>query len=252
MIVRGRPFIVPVALDETRAADAGVPDSFLRVQWTRLPGGANPPEFVERIGRLLSTSQAHAPSAAGTAPPAPAGPAVLPARVPTAARRSWKPWALYGAIAVVVLIGIGYFALARKPAPTVTVAITAPTTAATPVASNSIAVLPLANLSRDPDQQYFSDGLSESLITALAQIPELKVIGKNSSFLLRDSKESSHQIGEQLGVAHLLVGSVERFGDQIRVSAELIDTSDGITVWSQQYDRAYKTSLRYRMRSRTR
>jgi TolB-like protein/Flp pilus assembly protein TadD len=124
------------------------------------------------------------------------------------------------------------------------VAVTAPTqAAATPaaaIASNSIAVLPLANLSRDPDQQYFSDGLSESLITALTQIPALRVIGKSSSFLFRDSKESGHQIGEQLGVAHLLVGSVERFGGQIRVSAELINTSDGTTIWSQQYDRAYK------------
>lgn len=112
--------------------------------------------------------------------------------------------------------------------------------AAATVASNSIAVLPLENLSHDPDQQYFSDGLSESLITALAQITQLKVIGKSSSFLFRDSKESSHRIGEKLGVAHLLVGSVERFGDQIRVSAELINTADGTTIWSQQYDRAYK------------
>ena len=75
---------------------------------------------------------------------------------------------------------------------------------------------------------------------ARARVPALKVIGKSSSFLFRDSKESSHQIGEQLSVARLLVGSVERFGGQIRVSAELINTSDGATVWSQQYDRAYK------------
>lgn len=143
-----------------------------------------------------------------------------------------------------VLLGLGYFALCKRHSPAAVVAIPAPTrSAATPAsagASNSIAVLPLSNLSGDPNQRYFSDGLSESLITALAQIPALKVIGKSSSFLFRDSKESPHQIGEKLGVAHLLVGSVERFGDQIRVSAELIDTSDGVTVWSQQYDRAYQ------------
>ena len=144
------------------------------------------------------------------------------------------------AIAVLVLFGIGYFALARKPAPSAAVAIRAPTMAAATMASSSIAVLPLENLSRDPVQQYFSDDLSESLITALAQIPPLKVIGKSSSFRFRDSKESSHRIGERLGVARLLVGSVERFGDQIRVSAELINTADGTIIWSQQYDRAYK------------
>ncbi|HUZ18420.1 MAG TPA: hypothetical protein VMV68_08520, partial [Spirochaetia bacterium] len=87
------------------------------------------------------------------------------------------------AIAVLVLFGIGYFALARKPAPSAAVAIRAPTMAAATMASSSIAVLPLENLSRDPVQQYFSDDLSESLITALAQIPPLKVIGKSSSFL---------------------------------------------------------------------
>lgn len=259
MIARGRPFLVPVGLDETRAEEAGVPDSFQRVQWTRLPGGATTLEFVERIGRLLSALPVRAPAANAVhavpisptvAPPAPAGPAesAPPSssrspRLPVPARRSWNPWGAFGAIALLILLGLGYFALSRKPAPAAAVAIPAPSKEApraARLASNSIAVLPLANLSGDPEQRYFSDGLSESLITALAQIPALKVIGKSSSFLFRDSKESSHEIGAQLGVAHLLVGSVEHFGDQIRVSAELIDTSDGTTVWSQQYDRAYK------------
>jgi TolB-like protein/Tfp pilus assembly protein PilF len=254
MIARGRPFIVPVSLDETRAEDAGVPDSFQRVQWTLLPGGATRGEFIERIARLLSASQVRAPAAnaalagPGAASPAPAGQASRASSPPPhdsiPARRSWTQWGVAGAIALVVLLGLGYFAWGNRHLPAATAAITAPSKAAAmpgaTVSSNSIAVLPLENLSRDADQQYFSDGLSESLITALAQIPQLKVIGKSSSFLFRDSKESSHQIGAQLGVAHLLVGSVERFGQQIRVSAELINTSDGTTVWSQQYDRAYK------------
>ncbi|HKV54103.1 MAG TPA: TIR domain-containing protein, partial [Candidatus Binataceae bacterium] len=228
MIARGRPFLVPVGLDETRAEDAGVPDSFQRVQWTRLPDGATPHEFIERIDRLLSASQArvHIANAAHVAPGvAPSAPAASTARPSSSlsydsspARHSRKPWGVVGAIALMVLLGLGYFALSERHSPTAAVAVTAPpqvaATSAAVIASSSIAVLPLANLSRDSDQQYFSDGLSESLITALAQIPALKVIGKSSSFLFRDSKESSHQIGEQLGVAHLLVGSVERFGDQ--------------------------------------
>ena len=252
MIARGRPFLVPVGLDETRAEDAGVPDSFQRVQWTRLPGGATPEEFIERIARLISASQVRAPAAnaAQAAPSAAPPPAAAPASRPSPpphdsipARRSWTRWGGAGAIALGVLLGLGYFALGHRHSPAA-LAITAPSkAAATPaatLASNSIAVLPLQNLSRDPDQQYFSDGLSESLITALAQIPQLKVIGKSSSFLFRHTQESSQQIGQQLGVAHLLVGSVERSGGQIRVSAELINTSDGIIIWSQQYDRAYK------------
>lgn len=257
MIARGRPFLVPVGLDETRAEDAGVPDSFQRVQWTWLSGGATPQEFIERIARLLSASKVRAPTA-NAAQAAPGAPSPAPTASASRAssppphdsipvRRSWKAWGLSSGVTILALVCIGYFALWRRPAPAlaakavVTAAAKAPASAAAATTgSNSIAVLPLANLSRDPDQQYFSDGLSESLITALAQIPELKVIGKSSSFLFGNSKESSHQIGEQLGVGHLLVGSVERFGDQIRVSAELVDTADGATIWSQQYDRAYK------------
>ncbi len=104
----------------------------------------------------------------------------------------------------------------------------------------SIAVLPFANESPEAAQQYFSDGISEDLITALAQFPQLKVIGRSSAFKFRDSKEDSRSIGTHLGVALLLVGSVRKSGDMIRVSTELIDTSDGSMKWSQQYDRPYK------------
>ncbi|HEV2547179.1 MAG TPA: protein kinase [Stellaceae bacterium] len=104
----------------------------------------------------------------------------------------------------------------------------------------SIAVLPLTNESGDASQQYFSDGLSEDLITALSQSPGLKVIGRTSAFHFRDSKEDSRSIGAKLGVAHLLEGSVRRSGEMVRVSAELIDTADGSAEWSERYDRPYK------------
>jgi TolB-like protein/tetratricopeptide (TPR) repeat protein len=103
-----------------------------------------------------------------------------------------------------------------------------------------IAVLPLANEGGDKDQQYFSDGLSEDLITALSQFDGLKVISRNSSFQFRDSKDDSRIIGAKLGAAHLLEGSVHRTGDEVRVSAELVNVADGTTLWSQHYDRPYK------------
>jgi TolB-like protein len=96
------------------------------------------------------------------------------------------------------------------------------------------------NQSGEADQQYISDGISEDLITALAQFPQLKVIGRSSAFKFRNSKADSRSIGSNLGVALLLEGSVRKSGDMIRVSAELIDTSDGSVKWSQQYDRPYK------------
>lgn len=112
---------------------------------------------------------------------------------------------------------------------------------AAPIPAKSIAVLPLVNESGNPDETYFSDGLSEDLITALSQFRELKVIGRNSSFQFRDSRDDSKTIGDKLGVAHLLEGSVRRAGDTVRVSVELVNAADGSALWSQRYDRPYKS-----------
>jgi len=114
------------------------------------------------------------------------------------------------------------------------------TAASAPIPDKSIAVLPLTNESGEKDQQYFSDGLSEDLITALSQFAGLKVIGRNSSFQFRDTKLPSAALGQALGVAHLLEGSVRRAGDVVRISAMLVNAADGRTVWSQHYDRSYK------------
>ena len=105
---------------------------------------------------------------------------------------------------------------------------------------HSIAVLPFANLSADREQEYFSDGLSEDLITALSKFPGLKVMGRTSSFRFRDRKEDSQTIGAQLGVAYLLEGSVRRAGNVVRVSTQLINVADGSTQWSERYDRPYR------------
>jgi len=108
------------------------------------------------------------------------------------------------------------------------------------ISDKSIAVLPFTDMSEKKDQEYFSDGLSEDLITALSQFPGLKVIGRTSSFNFRNSSVDSKTIGAQLEVAHLLEGSVRHAGDMVRVSAELINASDGSTQWSERYDRPYK------------
>jgi TolB-like protein/Flp pilus assembly protein TadD len=151
-------------------------------------------------------------------------------------------------LALLLAIGGGAlwrFASAPRAA-TAVVAEAAGTTTGTPPAlaasipRKSVAVLPLVNESGDNNQQYFSDGLSEDLITALSQFAGLKVISRDSSFHFRHSADSSREIGAKLGVAHLLEGSVQRLGDEVRISAELVNCSDGSTLWSQHYDRPYK------------
>jgi serine/threonine-protein kinase len=104
----------------------------------------------------------------------------------------------------------------------------------------SIAVLPLINESGDPKDEYFSDGLSEELIAALAQISGLKVIGRSSSFRFKDRKEEPKTIGEKLGVATLLDGTVRKQGDRVRIVAELVNAADGIQLWTRTFDRQLK------------
>ena len=104
----------------------------------------------------------------------------------------------------------------------------------------SIAVLPLINESGDPKDEYFSDGLSEELIAALAQISGLKVIGRSSSFRFKDRKEEPRTIGQKLGVSTLLEGTVRKQGDKIRIVAELINAADGIELWTRTFDRELK------------
>jgi TolB-like protein len=110
----------------------------------------------------------------------------------------------------------------------------------TAVPEKSIAVLPLLNESGDPKDEYFSDGLSEELIAALAQIRELKVIGRSSSFRFKERKEEPKTIAEKLGVATLLEGTVRKQGDQVRIVAELINAADGIELWTRTFDRELK------------
>ena len=108
------------------------------------------------------------------------------------------------------------------------------------VREKSIAVLPLVNTSGDPANDYFSDGLSEELIAVLAKIPGLKIIGRSSSFLFKGKSDDSRTIGEKLGVANLLEGSVRKQGDRVRIVAELINAADGRALWSETYDRELK------------
>jgi serine/threonine-protein kinase len=108
------------------------------------------------------------------------------------------------------------------------------------IQQKSIAVLPLINESGDPKDEYFSDGLSEELIAALAQISGLKVIGRSSSFRFKDRKEEPRTIGEKLGVSTLLDGTVRKQGDRVRIVAELVNAADGIQLWTQTFDRQLK------------
>jgi TolB-like protein/predicted Ser/Thr protein kinase len=175
-------------------------------------------------------------------------------------RRRTHPRALLGAaaVALVAVVGLGYVALDRlwltrhsvtvegaaatqsaasnaQPAASPAVV---PATAAVRAPQESIAVLPFVNMSGDPKQEYFSDGLSEELIDHLVHGTDLKVIARTSSFQFKGRNEDVRSIARQLAVTHLLEGSVRTDGRQLRITAELIRASDGTYLWSHTYDRA--------------
>jgi len=103
--------------------------------------------------------------------------------------------------------------------------------------AKSIAVLPFVNMSSDAEQDYFSDGISEEILNSLAMVKELKVAGRTSSFAFKGQNQDLRQIGEALGVEHILEGSVRKSGNKVRITAQLIQVDDGFHLWSGTYDR---------------
>jgi TolB-like protein/Tfp pilus assembly protein PilF len=147
---------------------------------------------------------------------------------------------LSGALAVlaIVVVAVERFIPRTASIPAATdAAPEAPAVQAGPAAAKSIAVLPFADMSSGKDQEYFADGLSEELLNLLAKLPELRVIGRTSSFQFKGRNEDLRVIGEKLNVAHILEGSVRKSGNKVRITAQLIKAADGSHLWSETYDR---------------
>ncbi|MFQ5641426.1 MAG: hypothetical protein ACE5IR_25905 [bacterium] len=101
----------------------------------------------------------------------------------------------------------------------------------------SIAVLPFANMSADPEQEYFCDGMAEEIISALTRVKNLQVAARTSSFYFKGEKVDIREVGEKLNVAHVLEGSVRKAGNRLRITAQLIKIADGYHLWSERFDR---------------
>jgi TolB-like protein/Tfp pilus assembly protein PilF len=257
----GVPFIMPVVVDDTPESAALVPEPFMRVQWTRLPGGMPTPQFVEQAKRLLE------PRASGMQTGRPLG----AAGVATAARPVQRdgnvaapgiPWfrIALGALAVVVAAAMAYFVLrprrspqeiaalvaaaqgigenvAKAPVPTAPAAPSGPAPAAPPINDKSLAVLPFENMSEEKDGSFFADGIHEDILTHLALVHELHVVSRTSVMQYRGTTKPIRQIGTELGVAYILEGSVRRAGNMVRVTGQLINARTDEHVWAKAYDR---------------
>ena len=246
---RSRAFIVPLCVDDTPETEADVPDSFSAAQWTRLPGGNTPSDFVERIARLLSSNEQLTSTAAKSQAAAASVAANLQTHVPASVKETHRPtqraklrWLL---IAAAVVIAAGYFAvdhwlMSKRAAEFSAPAVQSIATAQNTIPEKSIAVLPFVDMSEKKDQEYFSDGLAEELIDLLAQVPNLKVTARTSSFYFKGKSEDVAAIAQKLRVAHVLEGSVRKAGNTMRVTAQLIRADNGYHLWSKTYDQDVK------------
>ena len=148
--------------------------------------------------------------------------------------RHWR-WA---AVALIVVVGAlviwnFYFRPPFEPASVERMAFALPD-------KPSIAVLPFVNMSEDPKQEYFSDGLTEEIITALSKVPKLFVIARNSTFSYKGKSVKVNQVAEELGVRYVLEGSVRKAGDRVRITAQLIDALGGHHLWAERYEKDLK------------
>jgi TolB-like protein len=240
-----RPFLVPVVVDGTNEADARVPDRFREVQWTRLPDGETPPEFVLRIRRLLVPvedpvdSPAPRPGTMRQSPSSSSG-AVTSGSPPRRPSAYVLPIVTALLLAALVYIGLNTRSAPKRAEAPAAPPSGAPATEPAAVSDKSIAVLPFTDMSEKKDQEYFSDGLSEELIDLLTQIPELKVTARTSSFSFRGRPVTVAEIGQTLKVANVLEGSVRKAGNTIRITAQLVRADNGYHLWSATYDRDLK------------
>jgi serine/threonine-protein kinase len=171
-------FLMPAVADDTREAQARVPDRFRERQWSRLSDDASFAAFAERVAQAVPRENN----------------------------------------------GAGRHAPPNQPK-----------AASTP---RAIAVLPLANISADPENEYFSDGMTEEIINALSKIPGVHVASRSSCFAFKGKKDVNvRQIGEKLGVTTLLEGSVRKMGNRIRIAVHLVNADSGYQLWSETYDR---------------
>ena len=141
-----------------------------------------------------------------------------------------------GMLTLALLLGGGVLWYFQRASETSTATSPTPTAAALPTDA-SIAVLPFVNMSSDKEQGYFADGISEELLNLLAQVPELRVIARTSSFSFKGKDVEIAEIARRLNVANVLEGSVRKSGDKLRITAQLVRASDSSHLWSQTYDR---------------
>ncbi len=221
-------FLVPVAIDETREADARVPEEFLRAHWTRMPGGEAPAACAHRVRQVLEMRGTAAGDSKALSKPG--GAAYGQARGKRKARLAVIAVA---AVAAALAIGWGIREWVTRDASKPTDELPLATTE---LPARSVAVLAFENRGGSEGSGVLAEGIPETVLHQLGLLPGLTVIARGSSFAFRDAGEDLRVIGRKLNVRYLLEGSVQAAGTRLRVTSRLVDAQTGASVWSAQFD----------------
>lgn len=162
----------------------------------------------------------------------------LPSDAVTVPRATVADWSLIGVLIVVIAL-VSYQQFTRIQAPGVQKAgiEAGRESSALPAGAISIAVLPFENLSGDVAQEFFSDGITEEITSALAKIPDLRVVARTSAFQFKAQNRDIQSIGQQLHASHFIEGSVRKAGNRVRITAQLIEVNNGVHIWAESFDR---------------
>jgi TolB-like protein/Tfp pilus assembly protein PilF len=236
LMAEGVPFLAPVAVDDTPDSAAVVPAEFLRVQWTRLPGGLPTPEFVAQVKRLLDAPSQCTPAkkTANVGPPVP--------NPLGGGKRGFARWIAAGLSAGAIGL-IGFVALRPGAPPSVATKSGGGEPAAAHAGladapgNRSIAVIPFENRSAEKDNAYFTDGIHDDILTSLSNLHELRVISRTSVMEYRGTTKKIPQIARELGVAYVLEGGVQRVGNSVHITGQLIRAATDEHVWAKSFDR---------------
>lgn len=221
-------FLVPIVVDDTRETDARVPEEFVHVHWTRLPGGETPPAFAERVRHLLALHGAPAAESQPRARTTDAGHGHAVARHPARL-------ALIGVAALILAIAVGWGVREWWARDEGTPTGESPL-ATVELPARSVAVLAFENRGGSEGSGILAEGIPETVLHQLGLLPGLTVIARGSSFAFRGGGEDLRVIGRKLNVRYLLEGSVQAAGSRLRVTSRLVDAQSGVAVWSQQFD----------------
>lgn len=208
----------PIMFELTHTADLA--------NWSGDPADPRWRSFVAGLRKSVGTAAGATPMSVPAGAATQTTPVVAPAAPPARwTGRKMTVWTALVAATLAIAAGVAWYLHEEGPRP------------ASAAVDRSIAVLPFENFSADADQDHFADGLTEEILNSLARIPDLQVTARTSAFAFKGKYEDLKAVGRTLGVAHLLEGSVRRSGDQLRVTAQLINADTGYHLWSQTYER---------------